>query len=157
MKLIIIIISIILLLYAICYYIFPSEITILQTNINDFNFSNLSKRQPIVISDFIQDPLKIIDSWFNYNFKTKIDNESSDQWIHNNYKYLFINAKEDTEVIIYNANRSKEPPISTDKIIIIKLKKYQSLILPFKWKYNANNIDIWGIDDLITSSFGKIF
>jgi hypothetical protein len=64
---------------------------------------------------------------------------------------------EDTEVIIYNAKRSKEPPISTDKIIIIKLQKYQSLILPFKWKYYGNNIDVWGIDDLITSSFGKFF
>jgi hypothetical protein len=156
MKLIIIIISIIILIYTICYYIFPSEITILQTDINDFNFSNLSKRQPIVISDFIQDPLKIIESWFNYNFKSKIDNDPN-EWIHNNYKYVFIHAMKDTEVIIYNAKRSKEPPISTDKIIIIKLQKYQSLILPFKWKYYGNNIDVWGIDDLITSSFGKFF
>jgi hypothetical protein len=157
MKLIIIIISVIILIYTICYYIFPTEISILQTDINDFNFSNLSKRQPIVISDFIQDPLKIIESWFNYNFKLKLENDSNNDWVHNNYKYLFIHALQNTEVIIYNASRKKEPPLSTDKIIIIKLQKNQSLILPFKWKYCANNIDVWGIDDLITSSFGKFF
>ena len=89
MKLIIIIISVIILIYTICYYIFPTEISILQTDINDFNFSNLSKRQPIVISDFIQDPLKIIESWFNYNFKSKLENDSNNDWVHNNYKYLF--------------------------------------------------------------------
>ena len=156
MKLIIIIFSIIILIYTLCYYIFPTEITILQTTVNDFSFNNLSKRQPIVISDFVQDPLKIIDSWFKYNFKCQLENNSTD-WIHNNYKYLYIHAREDTEVIIYNAKRTKINPISTDKIIAIKLEKYQSLILPFKWKYYGDNIDIWGVDDLITSFFGKFF
>jgi hypothetical protein len=155
MKLIIIIVSIII-FYIICYYIFPTEITILQSNINDFNFSNLLKRQPIVISDYIQDPEKIIDCWFKFNFKSKIENNSND-WTHNNYKYLFINATDNTEAIIYNAKRTKKNPETTDKIIIIKLQKNQSLILPFKWKYYGNNLNIWGIDDIITFSFGKFF
>jgi hypothetical protein len=145
-------------IYVICYYIFPKEISILQTNIQNFNFSILLSRQPIVISDYIKNPMEVINSWFNYNFISKInDNEITNDWIHNNYKYLFINAIEDTEVIIYNAQITKIKPTSDDKIIIIKLQKNQSLILPFKWKYYGTNINKWGIDDIITFSFGYFF
>ena len=67
MKLLIIILLIIIIIYAYCYYIFPTEISILQTDLNNFNFNLLSSRQPIVISDFIQNPSEVINSWFNYN------------------------------------------------------------------------------------------
>ena len=163
MKLLIIILCVIILIYAYCYYIFPREISILQTDISNFNFNLLSSRQPIVISDFIQTPLDIIKSWFNYNIisdnndNNNNDNNDNNDWKHNHYKYLFINANEDTEVIIYNAETKKENPTSDDNIIIIKLQKNQSLILPFKWKYYSNNINKWGIDDLITFSFGRLF
>jgi hypothetical protein len=162
MKLLIIILSIIIIIYAFCYYIFPKEISILQTDITNFNFNLLSSRQPIVITDYIQNPSEIIKSWFNYNIIS--DNNNNDNnvndindWKHNNYKYLFINANEDTEVIIYNAQITKKNPTPEDKIIIIKLQKNQSLILPFKWKYYSNNINKYGIDDLITFSFGRLF
>ena len=160
MKLLIIILCIIILIYAYCYYIFPREISILQTDITNFNFNLLSSRQPIVISDLIQTPSDIIKSWFNYNIiydNNDNKNDNNNDWKHNNYKYLFINANEDTEVIIYNAETKKENPKPEDNIIIIKLQKNQSLILPFKWKYYAQNINKWGIDDLITFSFGRIF
>lgn len=157
MKLLIIILSIIILIYAYCYYIFPKEISILQTDLTNFNFNLLSSRQPIVISDYIQDPSEVIKSWFNYNIINPELNNNTNDWIHNNYKYLFINANEDTEVIIYKAEITKINPKSEDNIIIIKLQKNQSLILPFKWKYYSNNINKWGIDDLITFSFGRLF
>ena len=164
MKLILIIISIIIVIYAICYYIFPKDISILQTDITNFNFNLLSSRQPIVITDYIQNPSEIINSWFNYNIinsnlndNKDLNDNNNDDWIHNNYKYLFINANEDTEVIIYKAEITKINPTPEDKIIIIKLQKNQSLILPFKWKYYSNNINKWGIDDLITFSFGRLF
>lgn len=157
MKLLIIILSIIILIYAYCYYIFPKEISILQTDLTNFNFNLLSSRQPIVISDYIQDPSEVIKSWFNYNIINPELNNDSNDWKHNNYKYLFINANEDTEVIIYKAEITKINPKSDDNIIIIKLQKNQSLILPFKWKYYSNNINKWGIDDLITFSFGRLF
>jgi hypothetical protein len=51
----------------------------------------------------------------------------------------------------------KENPPEDSKIIIIKLEKNQSLILPFKWKYYGNKIDKWKIDDLITFFAGRIF
>ena len=161
MKLLIIILSIILIIYAYCYYIFPNEISILQTDLSNFNFSLLSSRQPIVISDFIQNPLEVINSWFNYNIinsnMNDNNNDNNNDWIHNNYKYLFINAYDDTEVIIYKAEITKINPKAEDNIIIIKLQKNQSLILPFKWKYYATNINKIGIDDLITFSFGRLF
>lgn len=159
MKLLIIILTIIIIIYAYCYYIFPNEISILQTDLSNFNFSLLSSRQPIVISDFIQNPLEVINSWFNYNIinSNMNDNNNNNDWIHNNYKYLFINAYDDTEVIIYKAEITKINPKAEDNIIIIKLQKNQSLILPFKWKYYSNNINKWGIDDLITFSFGRLF
>jgi len=161
MKLLIIILSIIIIIYAYCYYIFPTEISILQTDLTNFNFNLLSSRQPIVISDFIQNPSEVINSWFNYNIinsnMNNNNNNDNDDWIHNNYKYLFINANEDTEVIIYKAEITKINPTPEDKIIIIKLQKNQSLILPFKWKYYSNNINKYGIDDLITFSFGRLF
>ncbi len=157
MKLLIIILLIIILIYAYCYYIFPKEVSILQTDLTNFNFNLLSARQPIVISDFIQDPSEVIKSWFNYNIINPDNNDNNDDWKHNNYKYLFINANEDTEVIIYKAEITKINPKPEDNIIIIKLQKNQSLILPFKWKYYSNNINKWGIDDLITFSFGRLF
>lgn len=161
MKLLIIILLIIIIIYAYCYYIFPTEISILQTDLNNFNFNLLSSRQPIVISDFIQNPSEVINSWFNYNIINDNDNANmnanENDWIHNNYKYLFINAYKDTEVIIYKAEITKMNPKAEDNIIIIKLQKNQSLILPFKWKYYSTNINKWGIDDLITFSFGRVF
>jgi hypothetical protein len=144
-------------LYTLCYYIFPSDISILQTTIDFFTFDLLTSRQPIVISDYLQNPEEIINSWFKYNIINHTDNEDDDDWKQNNNKYLFINAIENTEVIIYKAQRTKENPPEDGKIIIIKLEKNQSLILPFKWKYYGNKIDKWEIDDFITFFVGRIF
>ena len=80
------------------------------------------------------------------------------QWIYNKYKYLFINANIDTEIIIYKASISSKIPTENDSIIAIKLKKDQSLILPYRWKYFHNNdINIWGIHDLITFFVSLVF
>uniref|UniRef100_A0A6C0LKN4 Uncharacterized protein n=1 Tax=viral metagenome TaxID=1070528 RepID=A0A6C0LKN4_9ZZZZ len=154
MKLIFIVICCII-IYGMCYYIFPKEISILQTEIDTFNLTSLALRQPIVISDLLQDPNEIIESWFKFNFKYQ-DYDISNDWMQNRHKYLFINALEDTEIIIYKAEIKKTNPNPDDKIIAIKLKKYQSLILPFKWKYYGINFNKWAIDDLITFSLGRL-
>lgn len=148
-----IIIIIIIVIYICCYFIFPPDIYILQTNISDFNFSSLISRQPIVLIDFLQEPEKLIQLWFNYNFKNFI-NQEDDNWNHNKNKYFFINASKDTEIIIYKATFFSYIPNENDKIIAIKLQKSQSLIIPYRWNYylNPNDVNIWGINDLITSS-----
>jgi len=154
MKLLLIIICCII-IYGSCYYIFPKEVSILQTEIDTFNLTSLTLRQPIVITDHLQNPNEIIDSWFKFNFKYQ-DYDISNDWIQNRHKYLFINASEDTEIIIYKAEIKKTNPNPDDKIIAIKLQKYQSLILPFKWKYYGTNFNKWAIDDLITFSLGRL-
>jgi hypothetical protein len=158
--LILILLLIVIIFYTICYYIFPTDVSIYQTDIDKFDINVLSSRQPIVISDYIQNPEDIINSWFKYNiinFDDDNNNNNNDDWKHNNHKYLFINAIKDTEIIIYKAQITKINPTPEDKIIIIKLKENQSLILPFKWKYVGSNINIWNIDDIITFSFGRLF
>jgi len=66
------IIIIIIIIYICCYFIFPPDIYIIQSNISDFNFSSLLSRQPIVLDDYLKEPEKLIDLWFNFNFKTPI-------------------------------------------------------------------------------------
>lgn len=152
---------IIIVIYIYCYFIFPSTVQILQTTIKDFNFPLLYMRQPIVISDYLQDKETLINSWFNYNFIRKIDDyDYSNQWLHNKNKYLFINANEDTEIIIYKASFSFIIPEEHDRIIAIKLEKNQSLIVPYKWKYyikKMDDIDLWVINDPITFFLGLVF
>ena len=150
--------------YCYCYFIFPSSISILQTTIKDFNFSLLHLRQPIVISDYLHDKDKLVYSWFNYNTIKQLYNEDNDDknnnWQHNNNKYLFINANNDTEIIIHKASFNFTIPDENDKIIAIKLEKDQSLIIPYKWKYyinNKNDVIIWTIDDYITSFLRLLF
>lgn len=164
MNLILIIIIILILIYISCYFIFPPSTQILQTTVNDFTFPILYTRQPIVIDDYIQEKEELIHSWFNYNFIKILhqdDNyQEESQWNHNNYKYLFISANTDTEVIIYKASISSKIPDENDRIIAIKLKKDQSLILPYKWKYFINKkeeVSLWGINDLITFFVSFVF
>jgi len=142
---------IIIIIYICCYFIFPPDILILQTNISDFNFSSLITRHPIVISDYLQEPEKLVQLWFNTNFKTSLN--PTNDWVQNKNKYLFINASKDTEIIIYKATIFSYIPNEDDKIIAIKLKKSQSLILPYRWNYylNPDDVSIWGINDVITS------
>jgi len=157
-----IIIIIIILIYIFCYFIFPPSIQILQTTISDFTFSTLYTRQPIVISDYIQEKEELINSWFKYNFIKNLnqDKKNYNNWIHNKFKFLFFNANINTEIIIYKASISSKIPDENDRIIAIKLEKNQSLILPYCWKYYINNfqdIDLWGIHDFITFFVSFVF
>jgi len=153
LNLIIIVITIIILIYIYCYFIFPTSILILQTNINDFNFNILTTRQPIVISSKIKEKEKLINAWFNYNIINYNYQPNVNIWNHNKFKYLFLYTIDDTEIIINKASYNSNQPDENDNIIVIKLEKNQSLIIPFKWKYYINEsekIEIIGIHDLIT-------
>jgi len=152
-------IIIIILIYICCYFVFPSNILILQTKITDFNFSILNTRQPIVLSDFLQEPEKLINLWFNYNFINKFE-ENINNWKHNNNKFLFINANNNTEIILFKASFNQYIPDENDKILIIKLEKSQSLIIPYKWNYyikKNDDVNIWKINDLITFLISFVF
>lgn len=157
-----IIIIIIILIYISCYFIFPPSVQILQTTISDFNFATLYTRQPIVISDYLQENEELVNSWFKFNFIRDLneDKKNYNDWVYNRYKYLFINANINTEIIIYKASIYSKPPIEDDRIIAIKLEKNQSLILPYRWKFfieNNEDIQLWGMNDLITSFVSFVF
>jgi len=158
------IIVIILIIYICCYFIFPSYVLILETTISDFNFSQLNARQPLIITDYIKDTETLIQSWFNYNIITPViineNLEEEEKWEYNKNKFLFIKAKEETEVIIYKASFYKNPPKEDDPIIAIKLKSNQCLIIPYRWRYFIKikkEVEIWGIDDYITFFVGLFF
>lgn len=154
MNFYLIVFIILLLLYIYCYFIFTSVITILQTNINDFKLDLLYQRQPIVINDKIKDINNILNLWFKQNIIDYNIDINNDSWITNKYKYLyFYSINDDTEIFLSKPNINEKIPNQNEKIINIKLKQFQSLIIPFKWKYyidNKNFIKLYGIHDYIT-------
>ena len=61
------IIIIIIIIYIYCYFIFPKSIQILQTTISDFTFTSLHTRQPIVVSDYLQEKeVQILEIIYDY-------------------------------------------------------------------------------------------
>jgi hypothetical protein len=148
-----IIILIILILYSLCYFIYPTSIIILQTTLNEFNFNQLLQKQPLVIGDKIADVNTLLESWFGPNI-INIYNPYQYIWNMNNYKYMFIYSQEDTEILLLQAGKKliNNNPDNKDTILAIKLYKNQSLIIPFKWHfyYDKQNIKIYGIHDYIT-------
>ncbi len=157
MKLIIIILLIIV-AYAYCYFIFPKDVSILQTSIRDFNFDLLNKRQPLVIEDSIpNDMSSLISSWFSPNIVVYPVNTVSDghSWNINVYKYLLAYAQTDTEILLYQSGQKmvNNMPDINEPVIAIKMKAYQSVVIPYRWYYNIKTKDeysLYGIHDYIT-------
>jgi hypothetical protein len=156
MKLVIAIILIIV-AYAYCYFIIPKDISILQTSIKDFDFSLLHRRQPLVIEDTLPDDTlsTVIHSWFSPNIITRgqSDGSNNNNWIRNNYKYLYMYAFEDTELLLYQAGQKvvNGIPDNAEPVIAIKMKAFQSVIIPYRWYYNIkNNYQSFGIHDYVT-------
>lgn len=152
-KLIFILILISLILYSLCYFIFPEEILILQLNKTKLNIENLLSKQPIVIEDNID--IKFINNTFKYNKIIKFNYKNL--WERSPFKYILLYANNDTNIFISNPKKFKNIlPNKEDIIIDIKLKKNKCIILPFKWYYSLQNKDdilIYGIHDYITLFF----
>lgn len=155
MNIILIVLILIIIFYIYCYFIFSNNIIILQTNLNDFDFSLLLERQPLVIEDYIIDILSVIKSWFSSNIVQDANYNEKYDWNQNNHKFMFVYALEDTEILLYPPNKKiiNDTPDNDEPIIGIQLKTSQSLIIPFKWSYNiknTNSIKLYGIHDYIT-------
>tara|TARA_B100001142_G_C14179285_1_gene595502 strand:+ start:399 stop:875 length:477 start_codon:yes stop_codon:yes gene_type:complete len=157
MKKIILIIIICLILYSLCYFIFPEEISILQFKKNKLNIDNLLLKQPIVIEDHID--MKFINNIFNNNKIIKFN--SNNLWERTPFKYTLLYANNNTNIFISNPKKFKYiTPTEDDTVIDIKLNKNQSIIIPFKWYYSLNkkeDILIYGIHDYITLFFSFLF
>ena len=150
MKKIIFLIFILLLIYSFCYFIFPTEITIIQLEKDKLNIETLLSKQPIVIENKIN--TKFINNVFKYNIIKKYKNNKL--WNRTSFKYTIIYANKNTNIFISNPKELKTKiPNKEDIVIDIKLKKHQSIILPFRWYYsllNKNDVLIYGIHDYIT-------
>lgn len=159
MNKILILIIIIIILYSICYFIFPEEISILQMKKNNINIDTLLSKQPIVIEDNID--TNYIQKIFKYNIINLYN--IKELWTRSQFKYTLIYAKIDISIFISNPKCfSTKIPDENDTVIEIKLKKYNSLILPYKWYYSLNEenkdtVIIQGIHDYITYILSIIF
>jgi hypothetical protein len=152
-----ILLLILFLIYASLYYIFNKEVSIYQTNTAHFTFDLLFKKQPIIIDDNI-DIKKIINDWFSYNLIYE-NITYTENWNHNNYKYLLIYSNDNTEILLCNpkCSTTNNFPNENAEPSLIRLNN-KLLIIPFKWYYhiNNNNIIIYGIHDYITYFLSKI-
>lgn len=156
MKLLLFIIALFIIIYIYCYFIYPNEITILQTNLSDFTFDLLLKRQPLVIEDCVENIIPVIDAWFSYNIVDDVSFETKRLWNINYHKYLLIYSLSDTEVLLYKAGNKviDDVPDDQEPVLAIQLKQYQSVIVPYRWYYNIKNINdvkLYGIHDYITN------
>ena len=136
------------------YHINTNTITINQTTINKFDFYLLYQKNPLIISDHIPDLTTILESWFKYNYISKI--QFTNNWKLNNSKYLLLhnNSNTDIEIHICNPNTKIENNIPTQnaKIITINLSSLQFIIIPYKWFYYNDNINtnMFNINDHYT-------
>lgn len=141
--------------YVYCYFIYPSNVSIIQTSLKEFDFNLLLKRQPLVIEDTIKDVLLVINSWFSPNIIKDVMFDDKRIWNVNYHKYLYVYALQDTEILLCSASHKvTEDLADTNELIIaIKLKRHQSVIIPFRWHYNIKNINsvkLYGIHDYVT-------
>ena len=156
-KILLAIVLIIIIIYSLCYLIFPEEIVLLQVKKENLSIDNLLSKQPIIIENKIN--REYIDKIFKFNLISKI--KKNNIWNRTNNKYTLFFAKNDTTIFISNPKKIKyEEPTKNDIVIEIKIKKDQSLILPYKWYYsldNKNQVIKYGIHDYITYIYNIIF
>lgn len=156
-KILLTIVLIIIIIYSLCYLIFPEEIVLLQVKKENLSIDNLLSKQPIIIENKIN--REYIDKIFKFNLISKI--KKNNIWNRTNNKYTLFFAKNDTNIFISNPKKIKyEEPTKNDIVIEIKIKKDQSLILPYKWYYsldNKNQVIKYGIHDYITYVYNIIF
>lgn len=157
MRNIIYLFIVLLIIYSLCYFIFNNEIELLQIEKNNLTMDLLIQKNPIIIQNNID--LDFIKSIFKNNIINII--KPNELWNRNNSKYVIIIPITDTNIFISKPKKIKYEIPNKDEIIIdVKLKKNNSILLPFKWYYSLNNVDdvmVIGIHDYITYLLKFIF
>ena len=157
MRNIIYLFIVLLIIYSLCYFIFNNEIELLQIEKNNLTMDLLIQKNPIIIQNNID--LDFIKSIFKNNIINII--KPNELWNRNNSKYIIIIPITDTNIFISKPKKIKYEIPNKDEIIIdVKLKKNNSILLPFKWYYSLNNVDdvmAIGIHDYITYLLKFIF
>lgn len=157
MRNIIYLFIVLLIIYSLCYFIFNNEIELLQIDKNNLTMDLLIQKNPIIIQNNID--LEFINSIFKNNIINTI--KPNELWNRNNFKYAIIIPVTDTNIFISKPKKIKYEIPNKDEILIdVKLKKNNSILLPFKWYYSLNNkedVMVIGIHDYITYLLKFIF
>lgn len=159
LRFIIGIIILFLLLYIACYFFTPKDFMVNQVSTEDFQFSLLYEKHPIVINNPIVDILEIINNWFNFNIVKETTIEKSKIWERINSKYLMIQSKVDSEIMISRPQSNIINGYPTNDILCIKLKENQVSIIPYRWyiMLNTEEHTYYNIDDYVTLFLGYFF
>lgn len=149
--------AVLLCIYASLYFIYKDDIAIHQTNVNNFDFSLLYTKQPLIIEDSIADVNNLIDLWFKANIIDDV--YVTNLWNRNAHKYLLVYASDnESEITLYHASKKliNNIPENDDSMITIKLKNRKILFIPYRWYYNiTGNVQLYGIHDYITYVISK--
>lgn len=154
MRLYIVIVCLVV-FYLYGYFVFPQNVSILQTSLEGFDFNLLLSKQPIVIEDQTEDIKSVIEAWFSSNIVRDASFNQKHTWNINSFKYMVAYARDDLEMYLYPPRHKivADIPSSADPIIAIKIRKHQSIVFPYRWRYNVKNaesVKLYGIHDYAT-------
>jgi hypothetical protein len=140
-------ICLVLLVYIQHYRKHNTAYKIIQSSLDKIDINTLYERYPIIISDKIVDPTKLIDTLFKYSYAFKAIRTQNGSPIpyRTLNKYLIIyNIKNDIDINIISPFYQKDFHNNTTALansnveyVTIKLKKQQVLILPSYWLYQT--------------------
>jgi hypothetical protein len=155
-----VVVCVILVIYVMSYYRYPSKASILQTSLNQFVFDILLEKQPVVVDDKTGlDVQHMRKSIFNLNPSSEFTIAPSDTWHTNRFKYNIIQLLTSdiqstqtpqtpesepemnhlhSEIYVCHPNTpmgADKCPSQDAKVIAIQMTPGQVVILPFHWYY----------------------
>lgn len=144
-------------LYLLDYYRTP-ELALLQTTLAEFSPDVLRERQPIVLTDRIENLEAINRAWFPWNTSRSMVFEAETEaapWRTNGFKYALVQnaaAAEPIELFLYRGalGADRTPPADATLTGVI-LQPAQFIVLPYRIHFNTvGKINVIGIHDWIT-------
>jgi hypothetical protein len=159
-------ILVIVVIYVLSYYRYPSKSSILQTSLNQFSVDALLEKQPIVVDDKNCNLKNICDTWFKFNPSSTFSVAGSDKWHMNRFKYNIVQVQKTQEATtttpteIYMCHPSTVfgsdgAPVPDTKLVAVQINIGQVLIIPFHWHYmmqpsDEKELNCVGVHDYIT-------
>lgn len=158
MKAFVVIISVLLVLLYLQYYVkYKQDYQILQVFLDNFKLDTLYEKYPIVVYDQVYDTGDLLKTVFAYSFvfKKEFDVEPSVVY-RNSHKFVVLSCEDSVSIKVINPKYKKDIKARIEdcnvQFITVKLKQNQVLILPALWYYHTENMDVRAIslDDLVS-------
>jgi len=153
--LLLLILIVIISLYVYSNYKYPTNVSIIQTNLDELKFNILLEKQPVIIENNKTDLEQLQKSLFSFMNYSLYDLEESDEWHKNRFKYLVLQSTSDnSEIYIFPPyiKFDESSPEFEGDITNVQLSFGQCIILPFHWKYliKKNNYMCLGVHNMAT-------